>query len=231
MNNPITVWVGAIITLTILSYLIRDNIFYRLAQKAAMGIGVGITVVLTWQQVLQPYWWAHIQGAFSHKEHWVNALWLLALIPGAMWYCQMSRKWFWLSTPVIGLFVGVAAGLAFKGQILLMLPQLPATLKPLNPWVLDGGLTRANILFCLNNLVFLIALGTTLLYFCFTIKTDNRLFYLPMKAGRLAIMVALGAMFGSTVMTRMAFLIERIQFLSQFFSEQLSALAKLITGG
>jgi len=227
MNSPLTVWIGAFITLAVLSCLIKDNIFYRLAQKAAMGIGVGIGVVLFWREVLHPYWWAHIQAAFNRTEHWSNALWLLVLVPGMMWYCQMSRKWFWLSTPVIGLFVGVAAGIAFKGQILLMLPQLASTLKPLNPWMLDGGPTRANIEFCLNNLFFLVALFTTLLYFCFTIKADNRAFRVPMKTGRLVIMVALGAMFGNTVMTRMSFLIERIEFLS----ERLKTLIHLVTGG
>ena len=156
---------------------------------------------------------------------------LLVLIPGGMWYCQMSKKWFWLSTPIIGLFIGVAAGLAFKGQILLMLPQLAATLKPLNPWVLEGGMNWENILVCLNSAVFMVALFTTLLYFCFTIKSDHRVFHVPMKTGRLAIMIALGAMFGNTVMTRMSFLIERIQFLFQFFGEQVRLIVKMVTGG
>ena len=222
MNEPITVWVGVVITLTVLSYLIKDNVFYRLAQKAAMGIGVGIGVVLTWKQVLKPYWWDHVRASFTGQEPWTAGLWLLVLIPGLLWYCQMSKKWFWLSTPVVGLFVGVAAGLAFKGQILVMLPQLSATLKPLNPWVLAGGPTESNVLFCLNNLVFLIAFFTTLFYFCFTIKSDNSAFRVPITTGRLIIMVALGAMFGNTVMTRMSFLIERIQFLFQFFNAQVS---------
>ena len=34
-----------------------------------------------------------------------------------------------------------------------------------------------------------------------------------MRVGRLMIMVCLGAMFGSTVMTRMAYLLERLEFL------------------
>ena len=148
------------------------------------------------------------------------------LIPGALWYAQMSKKWFWLSKPVIGLFIGVAAGLAFKSKILLMLPQLGAALKPLNPWALPGGLAWAgfwsnpNLWTVVNNAIFLAAFFTTLLYFCFTIKSDNRLLQPPMKTGRLMIMVTLGAMFGNTVMTRMSFLIERIQFLFQFAVDQ-----------
>jgi len=40
-----------------------------------------------------------------------------------------------------------------------------------------------------------------------------------MRVGRVMIMVALGAMFGSTVMTRMAYLIERLQFLIERVGE------------
>lgn len=233
MNHPVTTWVGAIITLTVLSYLIKDNLFYRLAQKVAMGTGLGIAVVLTWQQVLAPYWWVPIRDALRGTDQAGVALadrsgllWLLVLIPGALWYAQMSKKWFRLSKPVIGLFLGVAAGLAFKSQILLMLPQLGAALKPLNPWRLPGGLPwdhfwlNRNLWTVINNAVFLLALFTTLLYFCFTIRSDNRLLKAPMKAGRLTIMITLGAMFGNAAMTRMSFLIERIQFLFQFVADQ-----------
>jgi hypothetical protein len=214
MNHPLTIWLGALITLTVLSYLVKDNVFYRVAQRAAMGVTVGVGSVITWQQVLYPYWGSHIQGAFRGTEPWTGALWLLVLIPGSLWYFQMSKRWFWLSRLVVGMFVGVAAGLAFKGQVLLILPQIGAALKPLNPWGPEG-LTAASVFACLNNAVFMIAFFTTLLYFCFTLKTENRAFRVPMQTGRLAIMIALGAMFGNTVMTRMAFLIERIQFLYQ----------------
>jgi hypothetical protein len=332
MNHPITIWVGVIITLTVSSYLIKDNIFYRLVQKLALGTSTGILVVLTWQQTLKPYWWTPIRGAFMSSLAIVGsalapitastpldalgiaplpltsieidyggskypvdlssvtdiggvltavnnsganvaaninangngidivaprpqanapallainelaggstaarlgilrsvqgvprtgALWLLVLIPGLLWYCQMSKKWFWLSAPIIGLFVGVAAGMAFKSQVNLMIPQLGAALRPLNPWAGSAGFTRATAIASLNNLVFMVALFTTLFYFCFTIKATNRIFRVPMKTGRFAIMVALGAMFGNTVMTRMSFLIERMQFLADFLLKPL----------
>jgi hypothetical protein len=221
MNHPITIWVGVIITLTVSSYLIKDNIFYRLVQKLALGTSTVILIVVTWQQTLKPYWWTPIRGALSGNEPSTGALWLLVLIPGLLWYCQMSKKWFWLSAPIIGLFVGVAAGMAFKSQVNLMIPQLGAALRPLNPWAGAAGFTRATAIASLNNLVFMLALFTTLFYFCFTIKATNRIFRVPMKTGRLAIMVALGAMFGNTVMTRMSFLIERMQFLADFLLKPL----------
>jgi hypothetical protein len=213
MNHPLTIWTSAFITLTVLSYLWKDNIAYRIAQRAAMGASLGIVIALTWQQILQPYWWTPISAAIRGAGPKSGLLWLLVLIPGSFWYCQLSKKWFWLSRFVFCLFIGVAAGLAFKGQILLIIPQLGAAIRPLNPWAMEGGATGANLLVILNNLLFMIGMFTTLLYFCFTINTTNRAMRVPIRIGRVFIMIALGGMFGNTVMTRMSFLIERLQFL------------------
>ena len=130
-----------------------------------------------------------------------------------MWYFSLSKKWFWVSTIIFGLFAGVAAGNAFKGIPLLVLPQIGGCLKPLNPFAGSEGFTWQALGDCANNLLFLVALATTLLYFFFSIKMENRVLATSIRTGRLMIMVALGAMFGNTVMTRMAYLIERFQFL------------------
>jgi hypothetical protein len=213
MNHPLAVWFGAVVTLAVFSYLARDNPFYRIVQHAALGVSVGIALVVAWKQVLYPMWWSHVAGAAAGSEPRTGLLWLLVLVPGSLWYFQLSKRLFWVSTLVSGLFVGVAAGLAFKSQILLILPQIAASIKPLNPFAGPEGLTASSALRCLSNALFLAALLTTLLYFFFSVRTDNPLLRTPMRVGRLMIMVCLGAMFGNTVMTRMAYLIERLQFL------------------
>ena len=213
MIGPLTVWLGAIVTFAVFSYLARDNAFYRLVQHAALGVSVGVGLVVAWQQVLYPMWWSHIREAAPETGKWHGYLWMLALVPGSLWYFQLSKRLFWVSTLVTGLFIGVAAGIAFKNQILLILPQVGGSLKPLNPFAAAGGFTWGGFFECFSNLIFLAALLTTLLYFFFSVRTDNRLLRLPMRVGRIMIMICLGAMFGNTVMTRMAYLIERIQFL------------------
>ena len=216
MTHPLTIWCGAIVTLAVFSYLAGDNPFYRLVQHAALGVAVGIGVVIAWQNVLRPMWWTPIYEAMKNDGNVGNRyglLWLGALIPGSLWYFQLSKKLFWVSTLITGLFIGIAAGLAFKGQILLILPQIAGSFKPLNPFAGEGGFTWGALADCLSNLVFFVALLTTLLYFFFSVRTDNPLLKSPMRLGRLMIMIALGAMFGNTVMTRMAYLIERLQFL------------------
>jgi hypothetical protein len=215
--DPLTIWVGAIATLAIFTYLVKDNIFYRLVQHAALGVAVGVGLVIAWKAVLYPKWWSLVLEGFTTPGHWSKALWVLAIIPGALWYFQLSRKYFWVSTLVSGLFVGVAAGLAFKSQILIILPQISGSFKNLNPWAEDGGFSGQSVYQCFSNLVFTVALLTTLMYFFFSVKTDNVLMKPPMRLGRWMIMIALGAMFASTVMTRIAYLLERLQFLYQNF--------------
>jgi hypothetical protein len=225
VNDPITVWVGSLVTLVVLSYLIRDNVVYRLVQHAALGAAVGIGLVLLWQQVLWPRWampmsqgikvW-RTQG-FSSEAY--GALWILALIPGGLWYFQLSRKYANVSTLITGLFVGAAAGLALKYQTLLILPQISASIRPLNP-AAGGEVTGHSIAVVVNNFLFLLILFTALLYFFFSIRTDNALLRPPLRFGRLAIMVCLGAMFGGTVLTRLAYLLERITALSEFARDE-----------
>ena len=250
MTDPLALWVGALVTLAILSYLAKDNVVYRLVQQAALGASVGIGIIIIWQDVLEPNWWKPIAGAlagsrpltdpfsllaqvtgkqvacpkwwaamlasFPEPRPWTDALWLLALVPGSLWYFQLSKKWFWVSTLVSGLFIGVAAGLAFKSQILLILPQIGASLKPLNPFAAPDGFTAASALGCLSNLVFLVGMLSALMYFFFSLRTENPFVRHSMRFGRLIIMVCLGAMFGSTVMTRMAYLLDRFLYLARF---------------
>ncbi len=213
MTSAITIWFGAVVTFAVFSYLAKDNICYRLVQHAALGVSVGVGLVVAWQQVLYPMWWSHISEAAPETGKWYGYLWLLALVAGSLWYFQLSKRFFWVSTLVTGLFIGVAAGLAFKDWMLRIMPQIGASLKPLNPFAAAGGFTWGGFFECFSNLIFLAALLTTLLYFFFSVRTDNRLLRPPMRIGRIMIMICLGAMFGNTVMTRMAYLIERIQFL------------------
>jgi len=224
VTHPLTIWCGAIVTLAVFSYLAKDNPFYRLVQHAALGVTVGVGVVVAWQNVLRPMWWTPIYEAMTSADDGgsrYGLFWVAALIPGSLWYFQLSKKLFWVSTLVSGMFIGIAAGLAFKGQILLILPQIAGSLKPLNPFAGDDGFTWNALGACVSNLVFMVALLTTLLYFFFSVKTNNRLLKPPMRLGRLMIMIALGAMFGNTVMTRMAYLIERLQFLYEdWFTRQ-----------
>jgi len=213
MTHPLTIWVGAIVTLAVFSYLVKENPVYRFIQHAALGVTVGLGLILAVRQTLWPDWGQPIVNALTGAGPRTGALWLVALVPGSLWYFQMSKKHFWVSTLVSGLFIGVAAGLAFKTWMLLIMPQIGASLKPLNPF--EGGFTLDRFLEVGSNFIFMASLLTALLYFFFSFSTESKLMGKPMRFGRLMIMVCLGGMFGSTVMTRLSYLLERMRFLYQ----------------
>lgn len=219
MGELIAIWVNAIVTIVVFSYLLGDNIVYRIIQHAALGVAIGFTMSISWTDTLQPKWWDNVVAgydSFVTTGDLSGLWWLLPLVFGAMWYFQLSKKMFWVSTIVSGLFIGVAAAFGIQDGVLAILPQIGASFKDLYPLDSSGDLTWGSSLTALNNLVFLVAMFTTLLYFFFSVRTDNILLRQPVKVGRLMIMICLGAMFGATVMTRMSYLLERMNFLYLF---------------
>ena len=51
------IWLGAFFTLCILSFLYKDNPFYKLAEHVFVGISAGYGVALEFQNVFLPNLW------------------------------------------------------------------------------------------------------------------------------------------------------------------------------
>ena len=65
----------------------------------------------------------------------------------------------------------------------------------------------------LNNALFLAIVVSVLVYFLFAFEQRNRAVRGTAQFGRWVLMFSFGAIFGSTIMTRMALLIDRMYFL------------------
>ena len=87
-----------------------------------------------------------------------------------------------------------------------MLPQLYDSFRPL---YVPGAPEDT-----LRNLIFIFTLISALSYFFFTFKRkEGGAVEKSAAAGRWMMMICFGAFFGSTIMARMALLVERLQFL------------------
>ena len=64
MAELIGIWVAALLTLCIFSFLYRDNPFYRFAEHLFVGVSVGYGIVLTIHQGLIPFAWNPLRDAF-----------------------------------------------------------------------------------------------------------------------------------------------------------------------
>jgi len=207
----IEIVLGTITFIIVISYVFRDSAIYRMLSHVLLGVATAIAIVVTWRNVLEPNWWVLIDKSFGAMGKgtmdW-NFLWLLCLIPGAMWYTLYFKKLEWMSRIVFGMFIGMGAGLAFKRYLLLIVPQITQSFKPIVA-INDGGF---DALGTVKNLLFLATLMSVLIYFFFTFRMESPVFQKSRSYGRWMMMICFGTLFGYTVMTRMSYFLERLRY-------------------
>ncbi len=222
------IWLAAMVTLGIYSYLWNDNKLYRMLLNVMIGLGVGYSFIVIWKNVLGPLWWEPMSrgiGAVARgfAPGSAGALWILVGLLGTLWYFQFSRKYLWLSRIVIGMTLGAGAGMTFKQQFLLNAPQITDSFRPLvaradgSPLV-GGTSAPVSLWMSFNNVIFVGTIVCVMVYFLFSFEHKTAPVRGTAKAGRWLLMISFGAFFGNTVMTRMAIFLERLQFLANDWS-------------
>lgn len=194
-GNP-WIWVAAILTLCIYSFLYKDNPFYKFAEHLFIGVSLGYTVAITWHSIVIPMMWQPL----TRGVYWV----LLPMALGSLMFSRFSRKWAWFSRWPIGFVIGLGSGIGLPlGLQARLFAQMRGTMtlaSPHNPYLFVSGL------------VMFVGVVTTLIYFYFS--TEHRgAIGKAANAGIWYIMLAFGATFGYTVMARVSLLIGRVQFL------------------
>jgi len=205
------VGIGAICTLLIYSFLYRENPFYRFLEHILVGLSVGYGTGVVWTELMLPNWWDKMVGSEGQVANW---LWILPVIPGVLWYFQLSRKHVWLSRMLIMFFMGTGSGMAFRGQFQNLLSERGHIIKSFKPILtLSGGemhFTWLNF----NNLLFITIMICVLSYFFFSFRHErNPVLRGSSRLGRYFLMVCFGTIFGTTVQGRMSLFIDRLTFL------------------
>jgi hypothetical protein len=198
MMHIIGTWIAAGLTLAIFSFLYRDNPFYKFAEHLYVGVSAAFAILYTWAFDVWPMLVEPMvlgRGGVSAADRWI------LVVPTVFGLLMLSRwvpKISWLSRWAIALTVGIAAGLGITGQIQgILLPQIAGTLVPLTSF---------------NNILLVIGVISTLVYFYFSIAQKGAV-RVGSRLGMIFIMVAFGASFGYTVMARISLLIGRLNFL------------------
>lgn len=214
----VTVLVGGFATIAIFSFLVKENPLYRFFEHLYIGIAAGFGVILTfknflWPRILSPMFGSSIvtypDGTTSAPYQPLYLLYLIPMAFGLLYYCIYSKRYGWLAKVVIGFSLGMSGGIALKGFYNEMLPQIVGSFKPLV--VLEQG--EVDWLASIENAVFIVTLVSVMYYFFFSFRGEGRMARGLAASGRWLMMVCFGAFFGSTVMARMALLVERVQFL------------------
>ena len=192
------IWLGAFFTLCILSFLYKDNPFYKLAEHVFVGISAGYGVALEFQNVFLPNLWNPLT-----KEG--KLIMLVPFVLGVLLFTRFVAKISWLSRWSIGLLIGIYSGIAIIGfGSGDLVAQIHGNLLPL--W---GG---NNLLTLYNNWILTVGLVTCLIYFFFS-KEHKGSFGVLARVGIYFLMLSFADSFGYTVMSRMSLLIGRFYFL------------------
>lgn len=209
------IFFAGVSTIAIYSFLYKENSFYRFFEHFYIGLGASLMIVYTikdllWPLVLKPLFGLDRilfpDGTYNQPYNTNVLLFLIPMSFGSLYYFILSRRFNWLAQLAIGFGLGCSAGMAFLGTFNELMPQIYDSFRPLydpNSWQ-DT----------LSNLIFFVTLIGTFFFFFFTFERKPRGVTEQLSGiGRWMMMVCFGAFFGSTIMARMALLVERLQFM------------------
>ena len=186
----IGMYVAAILTLMIWSYLHKESILFRFAEYTFIGIASGhlfvMTVIRLRDSVVVP---------LVSKSQYALAL---PVVLGIMLYARYYKQTEWLSRWPLAILVGVGTGLATRGMIdAQFVAQIVATVTPKD---------------LVNGTIIALLTASSLAFFFFT-REQIGLFGRLTRVGRMTMMVAMGASFGTLATTRLTLCVDRIKFL------------------
>lgn len=196
------IWIAALGTLAILSFLYKENPVYRTVEHIFVGTAAGIGLFWGFDTIRTNAW----NPAFNPADGDSRKLMLIIpMILGVLLYTRFIDNVKWVSRIPLGFIIGIGSALAIRGVIgASLMNQIIATMKtPL--W----GEIR---LFAIDSLLLVLGVIGTLMYFFFSAEQKGVLKY-GSVIGKWTMMIAFGAAFGNTVMARISLLIGRIYFL------------------
>jgi hypothetical protein len=226
MNLQALIWgvVGFLLTLMVLSYLIGDNFFFRLAANLFVGITAGYLAILISKQILWPYLLKPLVGGTLYQRLWVLIPVVLSLFLIFSQFAQLRR----LGRIPLAFLAGLTAALLIGGAIFgTLVPQLSAVVAnfdvpgwyatPDKPWI---RITESVLM--------LVGVIGTLSYFHFgrgskrkpggLVNTRPQIFEILSKVGEVFIGLALGAVFAGIFSSALLAMIDRIAFLGDWIT-------------
>ena len=202
LSHDIGVWIAALLTLGIFSFLYKDNPVYKMCEHLFVGVSAGYYVVLQYYSVVKPNLLDPMFTDFTHSRHF---LLLIPLALGILLFSRFFPKGDWLSRWSIALILGVYPALRITGFGQGdFVEQIHGTILPL--WVAN------NLGATIGNWILIVGLLTTLVFFFFSKEHKGPLGGAA-KIGIYFLMVSFGASYGYTVMARISLLIGRVTFL------------------
>ncbi len=194
--EQVQLWLAALFTICIYSMVLyKDNKLFRFAEIVMVSITAANEIVLTFHNYIKP---AVTVDIVRDKKVWL----LIPIILGLFMYSRFFRSIEWLARFPMAFFLGVGAAYVLTKTPAIFFTQIQATFLSLNT---------------INNILFVIGVITVVVYFFFTVPREGTFIKGASETGRIFLLIAFGASFGNTVMSRISVLLGRLQFLLRDF--------------
>jgi hypothetical protein len=217
-SRTIGLWLAAIFTLFILSFLVGDNPAYKFAEAMVVGTSAAYVMVIGLWDVFVP----NLMGKLlpSVVQNWslpgmsadLVPFWWMYFIPAIliiMLLFQLMPSGGWLSRWPIAFFIGITAGYRMIGYVEAdLVAQIKAGIVPL--WIV--GEKGFAFWPTFNACLLTVATLSAMVYFFFSVEHKGFVGKTA-KVGIWFLMITFGASFGYTVMGRIALLAARLEFL------------------
>ena len=194
------VWVAAVLTLFVFSFLYKDNPLFCLAEHLLVGLSTGYLICTYWHNVFVPELLVPLRdGGFGTHAHLFGAA-LLCLF----WACKSIDKLEDLYRLALAFWVSIEMGMMIPT---IMESQILAQVSGSLDVSFSGGLVAIA-----GNVILSLGTAAALTYFFFS-KTHTGVVGGTAKVGIWILMVGFGATFSYTIMSRVYVLIGRVHFL------------------
>jgi hypothetical protein len=220
MDNPFGsarafgIWLAAFLTLSIMSFLYRDNPCYRFAEHLFVGVSAAYWMVMGFWSTLVPNLFGKLAPSLASRwflsglaAQSANLFYLVPLAFGILLLMRLSPKGGHVSRWALAFILGTTAGLRLIAFLTAdFMVQTQSTL------VSVAGMSQGSFAFerMFWNIVMVVAVLAALCYFYFS-KAHTGAFGRFSRLGVWVLMITFGAGFGYTVMGRIALLVGRVE--------------------
>ena len=196
------VWIASILSIAILSFLYRENPFFRAAEHIFLGVANGYLVTFYWHRILMPI-------LFRPLFQQGDLLLIIPFIVGMLYLTRFIPRVSWLVRIPIAIYMGYWTGVlipaTIQAQIIKQVQGTILTAPNFQSW-------NAGTMGIVWSVIVFIGVICTLSYFYFS-REHKGVIGVTSRIGIVFVMIGFGAAFGYTVMARISLLIGKLQYL------------------
>jgi len=211
--SQVSAVLGFVFTLLIFSYLLGDNVLYRLSISVFVGLAAAFTAIVTFESVILPL----LQSVTEYGE---VVFLLIAALLAFMLLFKPLRGASGLTNLALAVLIGVGAAVAVFGAV-------TGTLIPLTTSTAESTQTEGII----EGFIIFLGVASSLIYFQYTarrrpggIATRGSITRMIAFVGETFVMLTLGAVYGAAILSSLVVLVDRLDYIVAF-------IANIVGGG